>query len=132
MVNELKVIRDAYKLEGDERRQMTYSKGMAALKSYPYPITSRKQAEGILAVGEKIAILCEEFVKTGKIERAEKLKGSKRLEILKEFNKVHGVGSSTARELYDKYGCRTMLDVQKVEHLLPSMGEKSTRCESAA
>jgi hypothetical protein len=43
---------------------------MAAIKSYPYPIKSAKEAGAILGVGEKIASHCEEFVKTGKIAAA--------------------------------------------------------------
>jgi DNA polymerase mu len=49
---------------------MTYSKAMAAIKSYPYPIKSAKEASAILGVGEKIASQCEEYVKTGKIAAA--------------------------------------------------------------
>lgn len=60
---------------------------------------------------------------------AEKIKHSPRQHILLEFNKIHGVGSSTARELYDKHGCRTIADVEKVVHTLPAMSEKSTMCE---
>lgn len=46
-----------------------------------------------------------------------------------EFTKIHGVGSSTARELYDKHGCRTLADVAKISHKLPSMSEKSIERE---
>lgn len=49
---------------------MTYSKAMAAIKSYPYPIKSAKEASAILGVGEKIASQCEEYVKMGKIAAA--------------------------------------------------------------
>lgn len=49
---------------------MTYAKAMAAIKSYPYPIKSAKEASAILGVGEKIASQCEEYVKTGKIAAA--------------------------------------------------------------
>lgn len=70
---ELRYIRDFHKIEGDERRQMTYSKAMAALKAYPHRIQSVKEAQSILAVGEKIAAQCGEYLKTGKIEAAGEL-----------------------------------------------------------
>lgn len=70
MLLELRWIRDYNRLEGEERRSMTYSKAMAAIKSYPYPIKSAKEASAILGVGEKIAAQCEEYVKTGKIAAA--------------------------------------------------------------
>ena len=48
---------------------------------------------------------------------------------LVEFTKIHGVGPTTARDLYDKYGCRTIADVEKVSHKLPTMGEESIMCK---
>lgn len=70
MLLELRWIREYNKLQGEERRSMTYAKAMAAIKSYPYPIKSAKEASAILGVGEKIASQCEEYVKTGKIAAA--------------------------------------------------------------
>ena len=67
MLLELKHIREWYRMEGDERRSMTYSKAMAAIKAYPYPLKGVKEAQGILGVGSKIANLCGEYLKTGKI-----------------------------------------------------------------
>lgn len=46
-----------------------------------------------------------------------------------DFSKIHGVGATTARELYDKYNCRTLADVEAIGQLLPSMGERSTQRE---
>ena len=57
------------------------------------------------------------------------MKSLPRQQILLEFTKIHGVGPSTARELYDQHGCRSIKDVENVSHLLPSMGEKSTARE---
>lgn len=57
-------------MEGDERRSMSYSKAMAAIKAYPHPIKTTKEAKAILGVGEKIANLCGEYVKTGQIASA--------------------------------------------------------------
>lgn len=59
--------------------------------------------------------------------RAEEIKRDKRHVTMMEFSKIHGVGASTARELYDKYNCRTLLDVEAIGQLLPSMGERSTQ-----
>ena len=56
---------------------------------------------------------------------SEKIKTDPRHQILLEFTKIHGVGSSTARDLYIQHGCRTIGDVEKVAHLLPSMAEDS-------
>lgn len=70
MLIELRWIRDYNKLEGEERRAMTYSKAMAALKAYPYPVKSAKEAASILGVGAKIASQCEEYLKNGKIQAA--------------------------------------------------------------
>lgn len=70
LLQELKHIRDFNRLEGDERRSATYSKGMAAIKAYPYPIKSVQEATRILGVGAKIAAQCGEFIKTGKIAAA--------------------------------------------------------------
>jgi DNA polymerase/3'-5' exonuclease PolX len=126
---------------------MTYSKAMAAIKSYPYPIRSVDEAKGILAVGEKIANQCGEYIKTGKIFAAgqycfdcqrtklkssmhvEKVKNTPRQNALLEFTKIHGVGSKTAKDLYDNHGCRTIDDIRRVRlalpKMLPSMGDNS-------
>jgi DNA polymerase/3'-5' exonuclease PolX len=58
----------------------------------------------------------------------ETIKKDQRLATLVEFTKIHGVGPSTARDLYDKYGCRTLADVEKIAHKLPQMGEDSIMC----
>ena len=70
MLLEIKHIRDFHKMEGDERRFMTYAKAMASIKAYPYPIRSAKEAAAILGVGTKIGALCGEYAKYGKIEAA--------------------------------------------------------------
>lgn len=64
---ELRHIRDYNRLQGEERRSMTYGKAMAAIKAYPYPIKTADEARRILAVGDKIAKQCEEYAKTGKM-----------------------------------------------------------------
>ncbi|KAL7010240.1 hypothetical protein EMMF5_000260 [Cystobasidiomycetes sp. EMM_F5] len=120
--------RFAYVMEGEERRSATYGKAMAAIKAYPYLLRSVKEAAGILGVGTKIAAQCGEFIAYGRIEAAERIKNSERQQILLQFCKIHGVGPSTARELYERYKCRTIEDVEQHAHVLPSMGEKSTMC----
>lgn len=61
--------------------------------------------------------------------RTEEIKHDKRHVTMLEFSKIHGVGASTARELYDRYNCRTLADVEAIGQLLPSMGERSTQRE---
>lgn len=60
---------------------------------------------------------------------SEVIKKDQRLATLVEFTKIHGVGPSTARDLYDKHGCRTLADVEKIAHKLPQMGEDSIMCK---
>ena len=147
LLMELKWIRDHHRLASDERRSATYAKAMASIKAYPYAIKTAKEALNILGVGDKIAAQCGEYAKSGKIHAAgmsparlhgsklirngsEEIKRDKRHVTMIEFSKIHGVGATTARELYDKYNCRTLADVEAIGQLLPSMGERSTQRKS--
>lgn len=74
-------------------------------------------------------VCCEPDNRTAvHLSRPERIKNSERQQILLQFCKIHGVGPSTARELYERYKCRTIEDVEQHAHVLPSMGEKSTMC----
>jgi DNA polymerase mu len=53
----------------------------------------------------------DEFLQTGHIEESETILASKRYQLLTDFASIYTVGHHKAKELYDKFGCRTIDDV---------------------
>ena len=107
---ELKHIREYNRLEGEERRSATYGKAMAAIKAYPYPLRSVKEAVSILGVGTKIAAQCGEYIKYGKIEAAGALSSGSlgtRLCYMHRGNQAERSSSNTARVQQDPR-CRSI------------------------
>ncbi|KAL7415266.1 hypothetical protein BDY24DRAFT_382392 [Mrakia frigida] len=101
-----------------ETHSLAYKRACAAIKAYPTKLQSKAEARKIPYVGEKLAALIGEFIKTGVIARAQILRNDSRLRLLLLFQTLHNVGPKTARDLYDKFHCRSLEDVYDVKPAL--------------
>lgn len=54
-----------------------------------------------------------EFLQTGRITLASRLREDARLHCLLLFQTLHSVGPHAARDLYDLHGCRNLADVRE-------------------
>lgn len=112
LIDELSKIEHARYLEGEHRSELSYRRAIAALKSYPEPITSASEAANIRGVGSKISHFVGEWIETGKIREAEILSKDSRLKIIDDFCKIYGVGPSTAHRWYDQ-GMRNVEEIKE-------------------
>ncbi|TPX66460.1 DNA-directed DNA polymerase [Spizellomyces sp. 'palustris'] len=118
LVTQLQLIERKRELSGEARNALSYRHAISALISYPRAVKTWKEARKIKGVGEKIAHMIREFLKTGSIQEANTIKEDTRFHVMNLFASVYGVGPSKAREWYNK-GYRSIADVQESEEHLP-------------
>ncbi|KAG8721173.1 hypothetical protein FRC08_015286 [Ceratobasidium sp. 394] len=118
LCEELAIIMKSRFLEGEVNNELSYSRAIAAIKSYPTLITSADEAGKLPGIGPKIVKLIGEFIKTDSISIARQTTSSERFQTLSQFTAIHGIGSAKAREHYEA-GCRTLEDLVKVYESKP-------------
>jgi len=107
---------------------LSYARAIAAIKAYPYRFNDRTSREDIAKLpylGTKLSSMVEEFIKTGKIQEAQKFSSSTRFLSLSAFNSIHGIGPHTARHLYS-LGLRSMEDLAKYYEVTPGTIHEGT------
>ncbi|KAF1981122.1 terminal deoxynucleotidyl transferas-like protein [Aulographum hederae CBS 113979] len=109
-ISELKKIRLARTLTGDEIGVRAYSSSIAALAAYPYPLSSARELLTLPGCDVKIANLWIEWTNTRAVQEANLVESDEEVKILKLFYDVWGVGATTARDFYRK-GWRELDDV---------------------
>ncbi|RXK37721.1 hypothetical protein M231_04970 [Tremella mesenterica] len=92
---------------------LSYRRSLSMLKSVPRRIRSGKEAMKLADVGEKVASRIDEYLSTGTVAESQNILSSSRYQALNEFASVYTIGKVTAKELYDKWNCRTLEDVRK-------------------
>lgn len=107
----LKHIRLTRKLASDEIGVRAYSTSIAALASYPYPLSSPREVRRLPGCSAKTAALWLEYSRTGTLAAVQDADADERLRALRVFYGVWGVGPATAREWYDRNGWRDLEDV---------------------
>ncbi|KAK3359785.1 hypothetical protein B0T25DRAFT_109660 [Lasiosphaeria hispida] len=109
-IEELTKIRTARTLIGDEVGVRAYSSAIATLAAYPHPLSSTQEVERLPGCGAKIAQLYQEFKNTGELQEAKDSESDPKLDVLRLFYEIWGVGEKTARGFYNK-GWRDLDDV---------------------
>ncbi len=108
---ELRKIKMARLLRGDEIGVRAYSTSIAALAAFPRPLKSTREVLALPGCDTKIAHLFHEWrTNEGRIEEVEEIERDEQLRVLRIFYEIWGVGATTARELYDR-GWRDLDDV---------------------
>ncbi|KAJ3032407.1 hypothetical protein HDV00_007561 [Rhizophlyctis rosea] len=114
LVSLLKLIERKRELNSEDRNALAYRHAIAALISYPRPIQSWKEARKIKGVGDKIAMMIKQYLKTGTIREAENIKKDEWFRVVDEFASVYAVGPRKAREWYNM-GYRSVPEVRENE-----------------
>lgn len=118
-------------------RPQAYRKAAASLEGLDKDIKKLYEAGGtkalkeIKGVGDAIAKKIEQYVKTGKIDEYEKMKGAEKVD-LGEVAKIPFMGPKTAQKLYHKLGVKSVKDLERAAKAhkiskLPGFGEKSEK-----
>ncbi|KAI8984212.1 DNA polymerase beta-like protein [Mycotypha africana] len=97
-------------LDNEDKRSLSYRHAISAIKAYPRDIRSSKEAAKIIGVGQKMAEKIRVFLQTGTIDEAEELRTDEHFRTMSLFNKVWGVGVTTAKIWWDM-GYRTLQEV---------------------
>lgn len=108
-------VADLLGLKGVQFKPRAYRRAAQAVESCPTPI-EELVAEGRLSelpgVGKSIAEKIKEIVATGKLKYHQELKEELPVDLY-TLTQVEGVGSKTAKLLYDHLGVRTLEDLER-------------------
>ncbi|PMD21050.1 Nucleotidyltransferase [Hyaloscypha hepaticicola] len=109
-LSELRIIKQARNLKGDEVGVRAYSVAVAAIASYPYSLTSALELSRLPGCGSKISKLWQDWKTLGHVEEADEARSDPDLQVLDLFWKIHGVGEASARDFFSK-GWRSLDDI---------------------
>jgi DNA polymerase IV len=110
-IDELKKIKLARLLTGDEIGVRAYSTSIASLAAYPHLVSNPQEILRLPGCDIKIANLWIEWKNTGVVLAAEDAANDDTLKTIKLFYEIWGVGAKTAREYYYDKGWRDLDDV---------------------
>lgn len=100
-IEQLKKIKMARLLTGDEIGVRAYSTSIASLAAYPYRLQSSGEILSLPGCDQKIANLFHEWQRSsGQIQAVADIDADPALQVLRLFYEIWGVGASTAREFY--------------------------------
>ncbi|USP77658.1 uncharacterized protein yc1106_04932 [Curvularia clavata] len=99
-LDQLKKIRTARILIGDEVGVRAYSTIIASIAAYPHRLSHPREVARLPGCDEKSVVLFVEWKNTGKIQEAEEYENDGAMKILRSFYDVWGVGAKTARHFY--------------------------------
>jgi len=112
ITDQLEKLAQAYKNSNDTWRSFGYEKAIAAIKRHPRPISGREEAAAIRGVGHKMADKIEEILASGKLQKVGEVCGDERAVTLDLFNRIWGVGPTTAESWYTQ-GFRSLQDLRQ-------------------
>lgn len=111
-MKELRKIKLARLLTGDEIGVRAYSTSIASLAAYPHRLTTIKEILALPGCDTKIAQLFQEWKSNeGHIQEVEDIENDEALQVLRLFYEIWGVGATTAREFYYDRGWRDLDDL---------------------
>ena len=114
-IAQLKKIKLARLLTGDDIGVRAYSTSIASLAAYPYTLSSTHEILALPGCDQKIAQLFQEWRSTdGHIQAVADIDADPALKVLRVFYEIWGVGATTARDFYYNQGWRDLDDV--IEH----------------
>ena len=111
-LEQLKKIKLARELVGDQIGVRAYSTSIASIAAYPQVLTSTNEVLALPGCDEKIGQLFHEWLTCeGHIQAVAEIEADKVLAVLRQFFEIYGVGAKTAREFYYDRGWRDLDDI---------------------
>lgn len=114
LIAQLKKIRTARLLIGDEVGVRAYSTSIASIAAYPHIVSSAREILALPGCDQKIAALFHEWHTSGHMQAVSDLEADPVMKVLHVFYEIWGVGASTAREFYYNHHWREIDDI--IEH----------------
>ncbi|CEL92960.1 unnamed protein product [Vitrella brassicaformis CCMP3155] len=114
-----------YKASSDQWRHYTYSRAAKFIAGLDKPILSADDIAGQQGIGPRVREKVQELLDTGKLQRLNNFKKDERLQALRSFCQIWGVGPSMAGRLWAR-GFRTLDDIKKHPEALDT--DRQRRC----
>lgn len=89
-----------------------YRKAAGVIAKHPTPIRSGDEAKQLDGVGVKIAKKIDEFIKTGKLEKLDKIRADDTNVAITELTRITGIGPANAQNLVSE-GITSLEDLKK-------------------
>jgi DNA polymerase IV len=99
-LGQLKKIRTARTLIGDEIGVRAYSTIIASIAAYPHKLSHPRELAQLPGCDDKTAVLFVEWKNSGKIQAVEDYENDEAMKVLRSFYDIWGVGAKTARNFY--------------------------------
>ncbi len=100
-LSQLRIIKKARIIDGEEKIRHTYQNAIAAIASYPHTIRSFKEISRLPRCGPKIAQSWYEWSETGHVKEVDDILEDPRMKVLAIFYEIHDVGDKRATEFYN-------------------------------
>ena len=103
-LTELRLIKHKRLLDdsSNEKVRNSYGRAIAGIAAYEYPFLHPSEVQRLPNCGDKFGRLFREFQETGSLSEANEMRNDPKLQVLRLFWNIHGIGPHTARDLYDK------------------------------
>lgn len=110
IVSYLKELETQRRIEGKSFSALAYKKATQIISSYDHEITSGKMVNNIPGIGAKIKTMIIEIIETSGLKAVDN-KPKEKMEVLKLFNSIWGVGPAFATKWYEK-GYRSIKELE--------------------
>ncbi|CAH3155604.1 unnamed protein product [Porites lobata] len=94
-----------------------YRKAASVLAKHPTRIKSGEEARKLPGIGDKIGKKIDEFIKTGKLEKLEKIRGDETTKAIQQLTRVSRIGPAAARKFVDE-GITSLEGLKQVQDKL--------------
>lgn len=94
-----------------------YRKAASVLAKHPTRIKNGEEARKLPGIGNAIGKKIDEFIKTGKLEKLEKIRADDTTKAIQQLTRVSGIGPAAARKFVEE-GVSTLEGLKKVQERL--------------
>ncbi|KAK4292588.1 hypothetical protein Pmani_034659 [Petrolisthes manimaculis] len=95
-----------------------YRSAASVISKHPTRLQSGKEAKALKGVGTKIAEKIDEFLKTGTLQKIEKIRASDTNVAINELTRVSGIGPAKARQLVTDHSITSVAKLRRRKDLL--------------
>lgn len=113
ITNILKEVGEYELAQGNKVKSRAYGKAVKALTSLDYPIKSGADARKLDGIGAKISAKIDEILQTGRLKKLDKLNEDPDLPNIRIFQRISGVGPTTAIKWVKELKYKTLSDLSK-------------------
>lgn len=94
-------------------RARAYRLASSALKCVPFELKTQQDAQTLHSFGPRVLAVVSEYLTSGQVHEVSALESDARLSTLAEFQEMYGVGATSARDLYDLRGIKSVAQLRE-------------------